>query len=222
MRRVIVGVSLLAACAPFEPPAPPSPRIATEVAASFGKTWDAVIDVFAEQNIAIRTMERASGFIAAEVSMVAGDSVAKENGHPYADCGKRGADLLMPTAAAYNVVVRGDSAKSTVRATVRFTNVSSTAECSTRGVWETAFEAGVRARATGEALPVAIAPVRATVPDSGSAIPQFVGDISRQIYYRIAPTCKAAEAISRFDRMFFKTEDDAKLAGMRRSLTQGC
>jgi hypothetical protein len=45
---------------------PPVVREQTAVAASFGRTWDAVIDHFAERNISIRTMERSSGFIAAE------------------------------------------------------------------------------------------------------------------------------------------------------------
>jgi len=41
-----------------------------EVTSSFGRAWDAVIDVFAEANTPIRTMERASGFIAAELATI--------------------------------------------------------------------------------------------------------------------------------------------------------
>ncbi|MGH9897071.1 MAG: hypothetical protein ACREA0_34765, partial [bacterium] len=51
----------------YQPPAPPMPRDATEVTASFGRTWDAVIDEFADRNIPIRTIERASGLIATEL-----------------------------------------------------------------------------------------------------------------------------------------------------------
>jgi hypothetical protein len=58
--RVLV-LSALAACAPpYQPPAPSGARAPTEVLTSFGRTWDGVIDVFAEENIPISTMERAS------------------------------------------------------------------------------------------------------------------------------------------------------------------
>src|SRR3712207_1620493 len=98
----------VAACATMPAP-PPPPRPATEVAAPFGRTWDAVIDEFAAQNIPIRTMERASGFIATEQLSVPRSS------EKYADCGTDVAVPLVPHRATYNVLVRGDSTRSSAK-----------------------------------------------------------------------------------------------------------
>jgi hypothetical protein len=67
-RRVLLlalPISLSACIAPIAP-APAQPRQPTAVAASFGKTWDGVIDEFASRNIPIKAMDRASGFIATD------------------------------------------------------------------------------------------------------------------------------------------------------------
>jgi hypothetical protein len=224
MRRVIVGLSLLAACAPFEPPKPAAPRTATEVPASFGKTWDAVIDVFSEANIPIRTMERASGFVAAEVATVPSDSAAHSTGHPYADCGKLGDRFVMPGNAMYNVVVRGDSAKSTVRVTVRFTpqtGAASTSERASRGAWETAFEAGVRARATGEPLPSVLAtqpPAADTARTRSDS--SWVGNRRKKLYYPRG--CPSETKLNERDRVYFRTSAEARAAGYRRSTDRDC
>lgn len=145
MRRSVVALVLLAACT-ITPPAPPTPRSGTAVAASFGKSWDAVIDIFAERNIPIKTVDRASGIIVAEPQSVATriDSLA--------DCGTVIGRAIYPDRATWNVLVRGDSTRSTVKATVRFTQGGTPGdpqlvECSTRGIWETALEQGVKANA---------------------------------------------------------------------------
>ena len=66
-------------------------RDAVEVTSSFGRAWDAVIDVFAEANKPIRTMERASGFIAAELATIPVYTSAQRTfAHSLADCGYRG------------------------------------------------------------------------------------------------------------------------------------
>src|SRR5919202_1864412 len=95
----VVTASLLASCATVMPPAPPVPRAApTEVAASFGKTWDAVIDELTSRNIPIKTVDRSSGLIATDPLTVASDI------GDVADCGS---DILaiklVPTDATYNV-----------------------------------------------------------------------------------------------------------------------
>jgi hypothetical protein len=163
----------LGACAPrlrSVPPGPAPVRQPTEVQASFGQTWDAVIDLFAQRNIPIRTIERASGIIAAEVLTV--DSLS---GIQYADCGQvpgivkvgsgwnaKFVQQLVPLPAErafYNILVRGDSTRSTVLATVRWSVPERTAfvgnkpytrageDCSTRGIWEESTETAVRDRA---------------------------------------------------------------------------
>lgn len=149
---------LVAGCIQSVPPAAPSAHQATAVAASFGRTWDAVIDDFAANNIPIRTVERASGFISAEPVRV---PLTTRNGYartpdPNADCGSTTIlGYAQPTEATYNVLVRGDSAAATVRATVRWRRApggeAPTVDCTTRGAWEQAFEATVKRRAESPA-----------------------------------------------------------------------
>src|SRR5690242_4566928 len=109
MRRSVVALVLLAACQ-MTPPAPPAPRSGMEVSASFGKTWSAVIDVFAERNIPIKTIDRASGLVVAEPQGVP----TRTDG--LADCGTIIGRPIYPDHATWNVLVRGDSARSTVKA----------------------------------------------------------------------------------------------------------
>jgi hypothetical protein len=137
---------LLTACVPT-PPTPPPPRPGTAVNASFSKAWDATIDQFAERTIQIKTLDRSSGLIIAE-SQPVGASFRTE----LADCGTVNHQPIMATAATWNVLVRGDSTRTTVKATVRFVPALSSGLCYSRGVWETEFEDLIRARAEGTAL----------------------------------------------------------------------
>ncbi len=140
-------------CGSVQAPAPPVPRTdVTAVSASFTRTWDAVIDDFASQNVPIKTIDRTSGIVVAERL-----GVTPEVGRQWADCGS---DMfigkLAPTSATYNVLVRGDSTKATVRVTVRWTRVGMarglstqtvTEECGTTAVWESGFEARIKTAA---------------------------------------------------------------------------
>ncbi|HKG91445.1 MAG TPA: hypothetical protein VKA84_06135 [Gemmatimonadaceae bacterium] len=143
----------LAACVPPQPPAPPVERSTTTVAASFGQTWDAVIDWFATKNIPIRNVERASGLIVAE-PMKMGLGLREAHTQKFADCGT---DFMgtrgVPTDAIYNVLVRGDSAQSTVRMTVRYVaaDASTTKTCSTMGTFETEAETMIKQNAEAKA-----------------------------------------------------------------------
>ncbi len=139
---------LLPACYRYEPPLPVEPRDATSVDASMGATWDAVIDLFATRNIPIRTIERVSGIIAADLLTV--DSA---NGLKWADCGSRGHRQIAPNTAIPNVLVRGDSTSSTVRTSVRWSRRSlkeGDLECSSKYVWERALEDDVKERSEAE------------------------------------------------------------------------
>ena len=138
-KTFLVSVTLAIVGCSVQAPAPPVPRSgATEVAASFSKTWDAVIDDFASQNVPIKTIDRTSGLIVAERL-----SVGPEDGKLWADCGS---DMMIgklyPTSATYNVLVRGDSTKSTVRVTVRWLRVGMARGLSTATVTE---ECGTKA-----------------------------------------------------------------------------
>ena len=156
-RRPLAFAVLCAACSSYRAPQPPAPRDATQVRGSSGQTWDAVLDLFAAKDIPIRTSERAFGFVATE------DLPVGTEGRSWADCGTLNAVHLGPEHAIYNVLVRGDSVSSSVKATVRWTYLAAKRgliECSTSHVWEEEFEALVKAH-TEEARAARDAAVRA-------------------------------------------------------------
>ncbi|HET8624373.1 MAG TPA: hypothetical protein VFM14_12490, partial [Gemmatimonadales bacterium] len=76
-----------------------------------------------------------------------------------ADCGRFNGRRLLPTHAIYNVLVRGDSERSTVKATLRWTRITNdgTETCATLHRWEAALEERVKQRAE---RPAASRPVR--------------------------------------------------------------
>ncbi|HET9041010.1 MAG TPA: hypothetical protein VFN40_12610 [Gemmatimonadales bacterium] len=138
------------------------------MAAGAGETWDAVVDLFAARNIPIRTIERASGLVAAEELSLGGE------GSEWADCGRLNGSPLYPNRAIYNVLVRGDSAGSSVKATVRWVYLNSdrrAVECSTTHAWEEAFEAEVRSRAESPRMAGAMSSSAATAPPRVDAAP---------------------------------------------------
>lgn len=159
--RVVAFLPLLlqASCiASYVPPTTAAaPRVGTEVSASFGKTWDAVIDVFAERNIGIKTLDRSSGLVVAE-----NGSVRPADGKAWADCGKfpsamRGSPAEAATIASvatFNILVRGDSTRATVKATVQFSAPAlktvmnqPNGECVSLGIWEQGVEDQIKIRA---------------------------------------------------------------------------
>jgi hypothetical protein len=119
----------------------------TPVGASFAATWEATVDLFAEQNIQIKTIDRSSGILVAERASI-GATTQK-----LADCGTDMGIDLRPTSVTYNVLVRGDSSAATVRVGMgrglRTDTVSE--ECGSTGLWETDFERDVKTRAEAKA-----------------------------------------------------------------------
>jgi hypothetical protein len=142
--RALALVPLLTACT-ATPPAPPAPRSATNVSASFGKTWDAVLRALAERNIPLKTVDRSSGLVVAE------EQTMRTRIDSIADCGKEAMGIARyPTTAGWSVLVQGDSVRSMVKATVRFATspgITSAVDCSSTGKWETELEHQVRAAA---------------------------------------------------------------------------
>ena len=143
-RRIVMGLVVLTGCMPLVPPQAAAPRTVTTVSTSKDKVWDAVIEVFAEMNIAIRTIDRASGFLAAEPS-----SVGPRTGGRLADCGSVMGMAIPPDRATYNVLVREVGPTASVKVTVAFTQGGTPSDptlinCASRGVWETAFEEKVK------------------------------------------------------------------------------
>jgi hypothetical protein len=147
-----------------------------------GSTWDAVIDMFAARNIPTRTIERASGIIATEELSVG------DEGRNWADCGQNNGSPLGPSSAIYNVLVRGDSASATVKATVRWTLLvgSAAVECSSSHVWERELETAAKQEAerheregppgTPAAAPADGGPAEPTYARAGSTPPPAPAD----------------------------------------------
>jgi hypothetical protein len=123
-----IGAGLIVGCVTYDPPraSPPAPLPAQHVRASADRTWGAVIDFFADNFIPVKTIDRPSGYIAAEL-------IGAGNNAAWADCGtlagplmtpKGGGGPVAPQQALFNVRVRGDSATSTVQIVVRWTAVA--------------------------------------------------------------------------------------------------
>jgi hypothetical protein len=209
MRRGTTGtLFLLISCTTYRPPPPPAPREATHVYASLGRTWDAVINEFAVRDIPIRAIEKASGLIVTDQL-----SVGRE-GYRWADCGLTGGgssdyqkpplpvgpsepapESLGPTHATYNVLVRGDSLKSIVKATVRW--VHNRKECATNHGWERTLELQVKQNAE----------LNAPVPPGI----RWIASKKTRTYYQVG--CPAADDVASSDRVFFETEASALVAG---------
>ncbi len=133
-------------------PADRSPR---SVAASFDRTWDAAVDVFAANGLSVVTANKASGVLASGVSVY-----SKENpDSTLADCGTeypKTPEWRKPLAVLngrVNVVIRSDREGSTVLARAFF-NSSITPgeiiECPSRGTLEARIEQAIANRAIGK------------------------------------------------------------------------
>jgi len=143
---VRIGTVLVAAAcasAPIAAPIQPS-----GINASFGKTWNSVVDILAERNIPVKTMDRSSGFVSAELASVSPTEIDK-----LANCGSTLAQIMTGNAnasgiARYNILVRGDSTKSTVKVTARFIKGGDSAvDCPSNNVFEGQFQSEVKTRA---------------------------------------------------------------------------
>lgn len=154
MRKLIALLVLslpLCACVPSAIP-PSVQRSGTTVNASFGKSWNAVVDVLTERNIPIKTIDRTSGLIATDQLSVTRDMGVDDA----ADCGKDAVGVkAYPTNASYNVLVRGDSSTTVVRVTTRWVRIGKSRsfgstdnvseECGSTGAWETDVERRIKA-----------------------------------------------------------------------------
>jgi hypothetical protein len=144
-RFLIAAAAASAACARM--PIPAGPREPMLVNASFGKTWDAAIDAFADQGISIETLDRSSGLIVPAGRARIADAV--EGGYKYADCGKSWlGSAQFPLSVKYNVLIRGDSTRSRVQVRA-FYLTDKGQQCSSTGYWEDYVENGIKDRAEG-------------------------------------------------------------------------
>lgn len=136
--RFITLANLLTACASLPPGAQDRPD--TTVNAPVSRTWDAVVDYFARSSIPIKTIDRASGIIAAETTLLGGETKS------YGVC-VNGIHEFPPVGASFNVLVRGDSARSIVRVTASWFASDRGSPCVSSDVWEKNFEGAIRGRA---------------------------------------------------------------------------
>jgi hypothetical protein len=146
MKQILFLSLGLVACGQWQPPSPPAPRSGIVVETSFAKTWDAVIDIFSEKNIAIKTMDRTSGLIVAETANVEDNHYKQPEIKLWNDCGGWDANLrLYANTVTYNILVRGDSVRSTVKANFlwskkKVSQYDFEAVCISKGVQEDAWE----------------------------------------------------------------------------------
>ena len=141
MKKTIFALAVagvVSACA--SPPETFDVKSSEQVQADFDKTWQAVIATFAENTIPIKTLEKDSGLIVAEQSLVSYQSMEE-----IASCGS-GSFVEVPSTgiATYNVFVRPINAIVTqVQVNTRFAmqfrdtyNNSRVQDCNSRGTIE--------------------------------------------------------------------------------------
>lgn len=141
LRIALIGLAI-AGCTPPTTLAPIAPE---GINASVGKTWNAVIDVLSDGNIPVKTLDKSSGYVMAEVASV---GILEED--KLADCGGFMTSLGSsgPMIARYNIVVRGDSTTSTVKVTARFMKTGDIGkDCPSKNTFEAKFQSDVKARA---------------------------------------------------------------------------
>jgi hypothetical protein len=140
MKMILLGLVILAGCTPSQPQLAPTP---SSIDASFDQSWNAVIDVLAEYNVPVKTLDRSSGFVVAETSTMSDTDLSR-----FSSCGGI-LDLVInrghPALANYNILVRGDVSSSTVKVTARFVHGGTT--CSSKNVFEKSFQEDVKQRA---------------------------------------------------------------------------
>ena len=137
-----VGLLVSLGCTPPPPPIP-ARRPDVTIKASFNKTWEAALAVFAERNIPVNK-DRLSGTIASDLR----DVLSKEGGAKQCGTNKAG-EIVFANFVKYRIMVKGDSASSTLHAAAVFIRSmgASITECPSAGTWEEGFEADVKQRA---------------------------------------------------------------------------
>jgi hypothetical protein len=149
-----VGVAMAIAgttgCVTLPEPALSS-RPAASVAASVGRTWDAAIDQLADRGLAVRSIERDSGFIATQTIALPPFSTDAAR---WADCGTFATFRFAPNAVDYTIFVRGNATGATVKTSARHLVKpagEAPTDCVSTGAFEQSFDAAVKQRA--EELP---------------------------------------------------------------------
>lgn len=136
--RTLLVALALAACSPPPPVTRPIPQ--TDVGASFDRTWTALIDFLTASQIPIASTDKASGLATTGAFSIDKWDVQTRLG--VAKCG----GMASPSSASMTFLVRGDGARSSVRADARFAN-STGGECTTTYALERSWEGEVQKKA---------------------------------------------------------------------------
>lgn len=145
---MIAAALVSAGCSHPKPTTRVTPE--TTVAASAARTWNALIDFVTAEQLPVQLSDRASGLLqTSDVSLKAWSHVQRSG---YADCGSAAGMGREATLMTVSFVVRGDSARSTVRADAHLRRADGT-QCSSYGILETAWENKIRVRAEAKAGP---------------------------------------------------------------------
>lgn len=163
----LIAATLPACTTKYIDPAPRAAVLPAAVAASYDRTWEATVGWFAEQNIPIQTIEKASGIIVADVNIrylpnrtPVLDKKGKvdrmaQSAPVYADCGHPdipNAYHFDPSSMIYNIRVLGDASKSTVQVNARYATegypgMPYVALCASTGKWETDIQQYIKSHA---------------------------------------------------------------------------
>lgn len=151
MRKIVIALSVVAIGCGGTPQTAVAPQ-AAPIQASREKTWNAVIDVLAERNISVKTLDKASGFVSAEGAVVSSSDIAQ-----LTTCGgfmEAMADMngAHNGVARYNILVRGDSAASSVKVTAQFTKGTgggNAKNCDSNGKFEAGLQSAIKSHAEG-------------------------------------------------------------------------
>jgi len=158
-RQATLGVLLLfGGCVqhPVPPATVPAARAPALVSASHDATWNAVLDALAARQISITSADKAAGLIVAGQSFAGRHTtVATDSLLALTDCGRRKDGLfaysgpLAPARVNYNVLVRDRGQATSLQLVAKYSigSASRQIECASLGVFESAFEAEVKARA---------------------------------------------------------------------------
>lgn len=116
------------------------------VNASSGRTWDAVIDVLAANNIPILWADRPTGSLATDRMALTNPDTT------WADCGRDAAGRRLSSEyAVYNITVHGDSSTSIVMVAASWSMNpqpgKTSPQCATSGVRESQLERSIKERA---------------------------------------------------------------------------
>lgn len=178
-RTAALAMMLVAASASASAPKNYKFEKAMHTNATYDQTWSALIEVFADNNWAIQTIEKDSGLIATDWLNLGSNTT-------YADCGGSGLATVVGREIRFNVFVRSETSGSTASVTAtfrelrRFDGREKLVDCSSTGHVEAYILSEVDALIARRTSTPPAAP--ATVPSAPSPDEKPVGTEGGRCY----------------------------------------